>query len=111
MTPITIEGRLTQLLTTLQSSINVIIFATVLTQAQNREENLAYKGVLHHLAAYRFSPGPTVRGRPGNRTIHLNWKVNAALPPTGPWRLRYEGPPDDRRRPSPASSAPPAPTP
>ncbi len=41
------------------------------------------------LGPYEAVPELVLRGRPGNRTIYLDWDMNATLPPTSTWRLSY----------------------
>ncbi|MEJ5309849.1 MAG: right-handed parallel beta-helix repeat-containing protein [Anaerolineae bacterium] len=41
------------------------------------------------IGAYEFVPDLTLHGAPGDRAIHLNWEVNATLPPTSTWRVDY----------------------
>jgi hypothetical protein len=49
----------------------------------------------------------TLNGIPADKTIFLNWQVNATLPLTSTWKIRYDGPPGDQ--PSPITGLP-APT-
>ncbi len=54
---------------------------------------LAAEGVL--LAG----PELTLHGRPGNRTIYLDWEVNTSPPPTSTWTIAYDGPTGDQPSP------------
>ncbi|MBN2004521.1 MAG: right-handed parallel beta-helix repeat-containing protein [Anaerolineae bacterium] len=40
--------------------------------------------------AYEFVPDLRLSGIPGNRTITLNWTVNAILPVTSTWTINYQ---------------------
>ncbi|NBD34465.1 MAG: hypothetical protein GVY30_00520 [Chloroflexi bacterium] len=59
------------------------------------------------LGPHQFVPHLQLRGTPADQTIHLDWTVNATLPPTTTWTLAYAGPPGDE--PSPITGLP-APT-
>ncbi len=78
---------------------NVITVDRVLTWTQNQGISLAYEGSAPDLGAYEFIPEVTLHGRPGNRTIYLDWEVNATLPPTSTWTISYDGPTGDQPSP------------
>ncbi len=48
-----------------------------------------YVGAAPDIGAFEFTPSLTLHGRPGNRTIYLNWEVNTTLPLTSTWRIEY----------------------
>ncbi len=51
------------------------------------------------IGAYEFIPLLDLHGRPGNRTIYLDWDVNTTLPPTSTWTIAYDGPTGDQPSP------------
>ena len=53
------------------------------------EGNPRPSGITHDIGAYEFQPALVLNGKPGNRTIYLNWSLNTTLPVGGAWRITY----------------------
>lgn len=47
------------------------------------------QGVGWDIGAFEYLPNLSLRGYPGDRTIHLDWSVSVSLPATGTWRIDY----------------------
>jgi hypothetical protein len=51
--------------------------------------NDGYEGAAPDVGAFEFVPSLELYGRPGDRTIYLDWEVNTTLPATTTWRIAY----------------------
>jgi hypothetical protein len=54
--------------------------------------NDGYKSAAPDLGALEFTPSLVLNGAPGDKTISLNWQVNATLPGGTTWTITYTGP-------------------
>lgn len=48
------------------------------------------QGAGHDVGAYEFRPALTLRGRPADETVYLDWTVDAAVPVTSTWEIVYD---------------------
>ncbi|HNT76310.1 MAG TPA: right-handed parallel beta-helix repeat-containing protein, partial [Anaerolineae bacterium] len=71
---------------------NTLTVDTTLSWTQGMGISLAYRGAAPDLGAYEFEPELTLRGAPGDGVIHLDWRVNTALPVSATWTINYETP-------------------
>ena len=51
------------------------------------------------IGALEWRPALTLYGTGADRIIGLNWTLNTTLPPTGTWRIDYDGPAGDQPSP------------
>ncbi len=68
------------------------------------EGNLRPQGIGFDIGAYEFTPALELSGMPGDRAIHLGWRLNVALQGSITWEITYDGPAGDQ--PSPVSGLP-----
>lgn len=61
--------------------------------------NLRPAGLAVDIGAVEFLPSLVLLGSPADKTIHLSWTVNGALPTTSTWRIGYTGPTGDQPSP------------